>query len=47
MTGNNHGSLECINGQWYIFYHRHTHKSTFSQACVEKVKIKAMEGSIR
>jgi len=46
MTANNHGSLECINGQWYIFYHRQTHKSTFSrQACVEKVDIKA-DGSI-
>lgn len=19
---NNHGSIECINGQWYVFYHR-------------------------
>ncbi len=42
MTANNHGSLACINDQWYIFYHRHTHKSTFSrQACVEKVEIEA------
>ncbi len=46
MTANDHGSLECINGQWYIFHHRQTHKSTFSrQACVEKVEIKA-DGSI-
>lgn len=46
MTANDHGSLECINGQWYIFHHRQTHKSTFSrQACVEKVDIKA-DGSI-
>lgn len=40
MTANDHGSLECINGQWYIFHHRQTHKSTFSrQACAEKVEI--------
>ena len=40
MTANNHGSLECVNGQWYIFYHRQTHNSTFSrQACAEKVEI--------
>lgn len=40
MTANNHGSLECINGQWYIFYHRHTHNSTYSrQACAEPVTI--------
>ena len=24
VTGNNHGSIECIHGEWYIFYHRHT-----------------------
>lgn len=36
--GNNHGSLAKINGQWYIFYHRHTQQSTFSrQACAEKI----------
>ena len=46
MTANDHGSLACINGQWYIFHHRHTHKSTFSrQACVEPVSINA-DGSI-
>lgn len=46
MTANDHGSLECVNGQWYIFHHRQTHKSTFSrQACAEKVTI-APDGSI-
>lgn len=46
MTANNHGSLEYINGQWYIFYHRQTHNSTFSrQACAEAVAI-AEDGSI-
>ncbi len=46
MTANDHGSLECINGQWYIFHHRQTHKSTFSrQACAEKVEIQP-DGSI-
>ncbi|MGN1140759.1 MAG: family 43 glycosylhydrolase [Oliverpabstia sp.] len=40
MTANNHGSLEYINGQWYIFYHRQTHNTTFSrQACAEPVTI--------
>ena len=39
-TGNNHGSIECINGEWYVFYHRHTHKSLCSrQACAEKIVI--------
>lgn len=40
MTGNNHGSIECINGNWYVFYHRHTHKTTYSrQGCAEKIRI--------
>ncbi len=46
MTGTTHGSLECINGQWYIFYHRLTHKSDYSrQGCAEKVTIN-FDGSI-
>jgi hypothetical protein len=46
MTGNNHGSIECINGRWYIFYHRQTHNSTYSrQACAEPVTIQP-DGSI-
>ena len=39
-TGNNHGSIAFINGEWYIFYHRQTHKSDYSrQACAEKIQI--------
>ena len=39
-TGNNHGSIEYINGEYYIFYHRQTHKNDFSrQACAEKIKM--------
>jgi hypothetical protein len=46
VTGNNHGSIEQINGNWYVFYHRHTHNSSFSrQACAEKITIKP-DGSI-
>lgn len=46
MTANNHGSLECVQGQWYIFYHRQTHNSTYSrQACAEPVYIEA-DGTI-
>ena len=45
-TDNNHGSIELINGEWYIFYHRHTHKTPYSrQACAEKIKI-LEDGSI-
>lgn len=40
MTANNHGCIECISGKWYIFYHRHTHRSTFSrQVCAEPITI--------
>ena len=38
ITGNNHGSLIEIGGQWYIFYHRHTNKTCYSrQGCAEKI----------
>lgn len=46
MTGTTHGSIEKINGEWYVFYHRLTHKSDYSrQACAEKIEIKE-DGSI-
>lgn len=45
-TWNNHGSIECFNGQWYIFYHRSTHDGVFSRhVCVEPITIHA-DGSI-
>lgn len=38
FTTNNHGSLVEVNGKWYIFYHRHTHKSAYSrQGCAEVI----------
>ena len=40
MTGTTHGSIIEINNQWYVFYHRLTHKSDYSrQACAEKIYI--------
>jgi hypothetical protein len=45
-TGNNHGSIEKINGEWYVFYHRQTHKNEYSrQACAEKIQL-LPDGSI-
>ena len=47
MTGTTHGSILQINGQWYVFYHRLTHKSDYSrQACAERIDI-AEDGTIR
>ncbi len=47
MTGTTHGSIECINGKYYVFYHRLTHKSDYSrQACAEEISI-AEDGSIQ
>lgn len=44
--GNDHGSIACLNGQWYIFYHRMTNGSIMSRrACVEKIDILS-DGSI-
>lgn len=42
FTGNNHGGMLYLNGQYYIFYHRHTHRSSYArQACAEKLKRRA------
>ncbi len=39
---NNHGSLEKIGDDYYIFYHRHTNKTMYSrQACAEKITMTA------
>lgn len=46
-TGTIHGSMEQINGQWYIFYHRLTHGTDYSrQMCAEKISVLA-DGFIR
>ncbi|MBQ3558818.1 MAG: family 43 glycosylhydrolase [Agathobacter sp.] len=46
QAGNNHGCIECVNGQWYVFYQRHTHGTSYSrQACAEKIDILS-DGSI-
>ncbi|MBQ9121367.1 MAG: family 43 glycosylhydrolase [Clostridia bacterium] len=45
-TGNTHGSIERIGGEWYVFYHRQTHKNEFSrQACAERIELLS-DGSI-
>lgn len=45
-VGNNHGGLVCVEGQWYMFYHRHTSLVQYSrQGCAERVTIEA-DGSI-
>ena len=47
MTGTTHGSIIEIKGQWYVFYHRLTHKSDYSrQACAEKISIDK-DGSVK
>ncbi|MBQ7586451.1 MAG: family 43 glycosylhydrolase [Lachnospiraceae bacterium] len=44
---NNHGSIVEINGEWYIFYHRHTNAHNYSrQGCLERIRIED-DGSIR
>ncbi|MBR1508558.1 MAG: family 43 glycosylhydrolase [Eubacterium sp.] len=47
MTGTTHGSIIEIQGEWYVFYHRLTHKSDYSrQACAERIRIED-DGSIK
>lgn len=45
--GNTHGSIEQINGQWYVFYHRQTNRHSFSrQACAEKLE-RTLDGEFK
>ncbi|MBR6558397.1 MAG: family 43 glycosylhydrolase [Clostridia bacterium] len=47
MTWNNHGSIQCYKGQWYVFYHRSTHGSIYSRhVCIEPIDI-FPDGTIR
>lgn len=42
---NNHGSMVEIEGEWYIFYHRHTNGTNYSrQGCFEKL---VCDGDVR
>lgn len=37
---NNHGSIECFNGQWYVFYHRCSRGvQQHRRLCIEPIKI--------
>lgn len=39
-TGNNHGSIAEVNGQWYVFYHRMTGKDEYSrQAMIDPIDV--------
>lgn len=41
-AGTIHGSVENINGEYYVFYHRCTHNTDYSrQACAEKITMNA------
>ncbi|WP_099468217.1 family 43 glycosylhydrolase [Konateibacter massiliensis] len=43
---NNHGSIECVNGQWYVFYHRCSRGvQQYRRLCIEPITINA-DGSI-
>lgn len=45
--GNNHGSLIELNGQLYLFYHRHTNGVNYCrQGCIEPMQM-GEDGSIR
>ena len=45
--GNTHGGMLEIDGQWYIFYHRQTNRSSYArQACAEKL-MRTSDGGFR
>lgn len=38
---NNHGSIECVGGQWYVFYHRCSRGTErYRRLCAEKIEIR-------
>lgn len=46
-AGNNHGGMLYLNGQYYIFYHRHTDQTSYSrQTCAEILERNA-DGSFK
>ena len=46
-TWNNHGSIECFQGQWYIFYHRSSRGTEQNRKlCMEPIYIEE-DGTIR
>jgi len=45
VSGNTHGSICEINGQWYVFYHRQTGTNEYArQAMVAPIEVKVQEG---
>ena len=41
QSWNNHGSIECVDGQWYVFYHRSSRNSQQNRRlCVEKIRFR-------
>ena len=46
VSGNTHGSICEINGQWYVFYHRQSGLNEFArQAMVAPIEVKVEEGA--
>lgn len=40
QSWNNHGSIECVGGQWYVFYHRCSRGTQqFRRLCIEKITV--------
>ena len=45
VTGNTHGSICEVNGQWYVFFHRQTGLNEFArQAMVAPITVNVQEG---
>ena len=46
VSGNTHGSICEVNGQWYVFYHRQSGLNEFArQAMVAPITVKVEEGA--
>lgn len=46
QSWNNHGSIECVDGQWYVFYHRCSRNTQQNRRlCIDKITV-LPDGSI-
>lgn len=48
QTWNNHGSIVCANGEWYVFYHASSNATRYTRrARVERIVVDAENGVIQ
>lgn len=44
--GNNHGSIACVNNQWYVIYHKKTTNDYNRQAMIEPIDLRIEDNKV-